>query len=139
MPSRSIEQLHPDIRPLCYRFLATCKERGFDVLVTCTYRDTAEQDALYTIGRTLPGRRVTNARGGQSLHNITVGGVPASRAFDVVPLRLGKPVWGTTGVDLALWQRIGEIGQACGLEWAGAWTRFREFPHFQLREKLRQA
>ena len=55
----------------------------------------------------------------------------SNRNFDVVPLRNGKPVWGTTGEDLKLWQRIGEIGKSCGLEWAGDWRTFREFPHFQ--------
>ncbi|MFM8939774.1 MAG: M15 family metallopeptidase [Phenylobacterium sp.] len=26
---------------------------------------------------------------------------------------------------------MGELGEAMGLEWAGRWTRFREYPHFQ--------
>ncbi|MBK5230848.1 MAG: M15 family metallopeptidase, partial [Thermoleophilia bacterium] len=81
-------------------------------------------------------RRVTNARGGDSMHQY-------GAAFDAVPLRHGKLVWGTRGDgidddptdddtdDLELWQRLGAIGEACGLEWAGRWKRFREFPHFQ--------
>lgn len=137
MASRSMGDLHPDIRHLAYRFISTCTDRGIDVIITCTYRDGAEQDALYAIGRTAPGRRVTNARAGQSLHNTTIKGLPASLAFDVVPLRGGKPVWGTTGDDGELWRRVGEIGESCGLEWAGRWTRFREFPHFQLPAQAR--
>jgi peptidoglycan L-alanyl-D-glutamate endopeptidase CwlK len=93
-------------------------------LVTSTYRSTAEQNALYAQGRTKPGKKVTNAKGGQSFHNHRL-------AYDVVPLRNGKPVWGTTGEDGKLWQRVGELGEAAGLEWAGRWTKFREFPHFQ--------
>lgn len=133
MASRSLGDLHPDLRPLCHRFLSMLHAERIDILITCTYRSAAEQEALYALGRTAPGRRVTNARAGQSLHNVTLAGLPASRAFDVVPLRGGKPVWGTRGEDGALWQRVGEIGEACGLEWAGRWRRMREFPHFQLR------
>lgn len=147
MTSRNLYDLHPDVMPLCVRFIAACREHGIDILVTCTYRSMAEQDALYAKGRTAPGRIVTNARGGYSLHNVTLAdGTPAARAFDVVPLRAGKPVWGTSGDgiddnpadddkdDLELWQRVGAIGEACGLEWAGRWRTFREFPHFQLPE-----
>jgi peptidoglycan L-alanyl-D-glutamate endopeptidase CwlK len=104
--------------------IAACKAQGIDLLVTSTYRSTAEQNALYAQGRTKPGKKVTNAKGGQSFHNHRL-------AYDVVPLRNGKPVWGTTGEDGKLWQRVGELGEAAGLEWAGRWTKFREFPHFQ--------
>lgn len=122
--SRKIEDLHPAVADKCRAHVAACKAGGVDLLVTCTYRDSAEQERLYAIGRTAPGRKVTNARAGQSFHNYRL-------AYDVVPLRHGKPVWGTTGEDGKLWARVGELGEAQGLEWAGRWTRFREFPHFQ--------
>ena len=67
---------------------------------------------------------VTNAKGGQSFHNWRM-------AFDVVPLVNGKPVWSTSGDAGKLWRKIGLIGKSCGLEWAGDWKRFPEFPHFQ--------
>jgi peptidoglycan L-alanyl-D-glutamate endopeptidase CwlK len=101
-----------------------CTAEGIDVLITCTYRSAQEQDELYAQGRTKPGRIVTKARGGQSYHQYRV-------AYDVVPLRNGKPVWGTRDADGALWQRVGELGEKAGLEWAGRWVRMKEFPHFQ--------
>lgn len=122
--SRDISELRPPVQVLAKDFLARCKAAGIDILVTCTYRDAEEQDRLYAIGRTTPGKKVTNAKAGQSFHNFRC-------AFDCVPLRHGKPVWGTAGADGELWNRVGEIGVACGLEWAGKWTRFREYPHFQ--------
>lgn len=143
MSSRKLTDLHPLVRPLVERFLRSCVKEGIDLLVTCTYRSDEEQARLYAIGRTKPGRRVTNAKPGQSMHNFTVGGKSASLAVDVVPLRYGKPVWGMTGDgidndpsddmrdDLELWQRVGKLGEAAGLEWAGRWKRFPEFPHFQ--------
>lgn len=122
--SRKLEDLNPIVEAKARDFLSRCAAEGIDVLVTSTYRDAESQNALFAQGRTAPGKIVTNAKAGQSWHNFRV-------AFDVVPLRNGKPVWGTTGEDLKLWQRLGAIGKACGLEWAGEWRTFREFPHFQ--------
>jgi peptidoglycan L-alanyl-D-glutamate endopeptidase CwlK len=52
-------------------------------------------------------------------------------AYDVVPLRNGKPVWGTSGEDGVLWKTVGDLGIAQGLEWAGSWKTFKEYAHFQ--------
>lgn len=122
--SRRLDDLLPYVEQLAREFLDRCKDEGIDVLVTSTYRDHESQNALYAQGRTKPGRKVTNAKGGQSYHNWRV-------AFDVVPLRDGKPVWGTSGEDGKLWQAIGAIGVEVGLEWAGNWKSFKEYPHFQ--------
>lgn len=128
--SRKIADLHPTVQPLAQQFLDKCAAEGIDVLITCTYRDNEAQNALYARGRTIteengqPVRIVTRARAGQSAHNYRL-------AFDVVPVRDGKPVWNTTGADLLLWMRLGDIGEALGFEWAGRWTTFKEFPHFQ--------
>jgi peptidoglycan L-alanyl-D-glutamate endopeptidase CwlK len=122
--SRNIDDLHPTVQKKCLDHIHACKQAGIDLLVTSTYRDGESQNELYAQGRTKPGRIVTNAKAGQSFHNWKV-------AYDVVPLRFGKPVWGTSGKDLELWQKVGELGKAQGLEWAGDWKRFKEFPHFQ--------
>lgn len=122
--SRDISHLHPKVARMAHEFLNACAKAGIDVIITSTYRDQDSQNALYAQGRSLPGRIVTNARGGQSWHNWRL-------AFDVVPMRAGKPVWGSTGADLELWKRVGAIGESVGLEWAGRWVRFRELAHFQ--------
>ena len=57
-------------------------------------------------------------------------------AFDVVPLRHGKPVWDTSGANERLWQQIGALGESLGLEWAGRWRKFRELAHFQFTDGL---
>jgi peptidoglycan LD-endopeptidase CwlK len=128
MSSRKLTDLHPQMQPMVTRFLANARAAGIDLLVTCTYRSNEEQAALYAIGRTKPGRIVTNAKPGRSTHNNTLNGKPAALAVDVVPLRDGKPVWSASD---PVWKRVGEIGEKVGLEWAGRWTTFREFPHFQ--------
>ncbi|MEW6374394.1 MAG: M15 family metallopeptidase, partial [Thermodesulfobacteriota bacterium] len=71
-------------------------------------------------------RIVTNARPGYSLHNFGL-------AFDVVPLDGGKPIWDSSH---PVWQRIGNAGKGVGLEWAGEWKKFREYPHFQYTSGL---
>lgn len=124
LSSRLISDLLPPARERAEAFLAACAKEGIELLVTSTYRDRDSQAALYAQGRTTPGKIVTNARPGQSYHNWRV-------ALDIVPLRAGKPVWGTSGADGQLWARIGEIGESCGLEWAGRWASFREYAHFQ--------
>ncbi len=119
--SRSLDELLPQVRERVEKFLAACKAEGIDLLVTSTYRDNQSQEALYAQGRTKPGVKVTNARAGQSFHNYRC-------AVDVVPMMNGKPVW---NVKDPVWQRVGTLGKAAGLEWAGDWTRFKEYAHFQ--------
>lgn len=145
MSSRRLEDLSPETRRLCLDFLRRVQVAGLEVLITCTYRSSEEQDELYARGRTKPGRKVTWVKGGGSRHNEVDGyGKPASTAFDVVPIRGGKLVWGTSGDgldddptdddtdDLELWERVGILGEAAGLEWGGRWQRSKDRPHFQL-------
>lgn len=123
--SRSLDELLPCVKLRVDKFITACANEGIDLLVTSTYRDNESQDALYAQGRTTAGRIVTNAKAGSSFHNYRC-------AVDVVPLRGGKPVWGTSGEDGRLWGLIGSIGESCGLEWAGRWTgTMREMAHFQ--------
>jgi peptidoglycan L-alanyl-D-glutamate endopeptidase CwlK len=130
--SRSLDDLAPDVRAMAVQFVQRARADGVDLLVTCTYRDDAAQAALYAMGRTVPGRIVTNARPGESAHNMQAGGVPASRALDVVPLVAGRAMWDTSGDGLVLWRRVGVIGEVCGLQWAGRWSgKLREYAHFQ--------
>lgn len=118
--SRNISDLHYKVGTMCRSFVRLCAEQGIDVLITSTYRDKASQDALYAQGRTAPGPRVTNAKGGQSWHNWHV-------AFDFVPIVNGKAQWN----DTQTFTKCGHIAESVGLEWAGRWTRFREMAHCQ--------
>lgn len=119
--SRSLDDLIPPAKARVQAFLDAAKKQGIDLLVTSTYRDNASQDALYAQGRTRPGKIVTNAKAGQSWHNYKC-------AVDVVPIVAGKPRW---DVKDEVWQQVGKLGKAAGLEWAGDWKRFKEYPHFQ--------
>lgn len=123
--SRNVDDLVMPVKALCIQHVHACKLAGIDLLITQTYRCPADQDALFAQGRTAPGHIVTRARAGQSIHQYRL-------AYDVVPLRNGKPVWGTIyDEDKALWKQVGELGKAQGLSWAGDWPAFKELPHFQ--------
>lgn len=122
--SRSVDVLVTPVKIRALEFLHACRMADMDLLVTCTYRTPQDQDKLYAQGRTVHGSKLTNAKAGESLHQYRV-------ALDVVPMRAGKPVWGTSGEDGELWQQVGKLGEEAGLEWAGRWKKFKELAHFQ--------
>ena len=129
MTSRDIMDLHPDLQPLCREFLARTHAENIHTFLTCTYRSNKEQDIEYAKGRTALGNIVTNAKAGQSKHNFTIDGEPASKAFDVaIRLDDGSLDWNTVH---SCWHRIGEIGKELGLVWGGNWKQ-RDMPHFEL-------
>lgn len=123
--SRDIKDLHPRVQELCNRFIAECKKEGIEVAITATFRDNEYQNQLYAQGRTAPGKIVTNAKGGQSMHNYHV-------AFDFVPLTNGKPDW----ASLSLFNKCGAIAKSLGLEWGGDFKSIVDRPHCQLTEGL---
>ena len=113
--SRDLKDLVEPAQTRARAFIAACKKQGIDVLITSTYRDYESQNALYAQGRTKAGKRVTNAKGGQSWHNFKC-------AFDFVPLVNGKAQWN----DLRAFRKCGEIAESVGLGWAGRWKSFPE-------------
>lgn len=121
MSSRSLTDLHVAFQPKAQEFITATSQAGLDVLIYCTLRSLAEQAELYACGRTLPGKIVTKAQPGQSAHNYGL-------AFDGAPLIQGRIAWDDHGA----WQTYGRIAAELGLEWAGTWVSFKEFPHIQL-------
>jgi peptidoglycan LD-endopeptidase CwlK len=132
MASRRIEDLHPTLQPLARTLLTDCAAVGVDVLIYCTYRSNEEQNELYARGRTKPGSVVTRVRGGQSRHNHTENGVPASLAFDCVPMVHGRPDWDAHEA----YDNIAAVGRKLGLTWGGDWKSFQDKPHFEIPEPV---
>ena len=136
MASRKIEDLSKQLQPLASAFInqanAALAPFHASVIITCTYRNDDEQAALYAIGRSLPGKKITNAKPGESKHNKRDAktGKPAAEAFDIAIIVDGKLNW---DINHRVWQLAGEVGEQLGLEWAGRWIRFKEGPHFQLK------
>lgn len=99
-------------------------QEPFRIRITQGLRTYAEQDGLYAQGRTAPGGRVTNARGGQSWHNF-------GRAVDIAPINPdGSIDWEAASIPGG-WDMLGRFGKYVGLEWGGDWDGFVDRPHFQ--------
>lgn len=130
--SRSEALLHtvlPGAQRLARLFLRVCIRNGFDVRILSGTRSYAEQDALYRQGRNgNKGPRVTNARGGQSLHNFGI-------AWDVGVFREGRYI--SDGADLA-YTRIAAL-RPSRVEWGGDWQSLKDMPHYQVATGLELA
>lgn len=120
--SRDLADLDADVRVRAEGLLLEAANQGIRLIITHTLRTIAEQDALYAQGRTTPGRKVTNARGGWSWHNW-------GRAFDVAIADFPGDVTPDDVYD-GPWAKVGAIGEHIGLEWGGRWKR-PDLPHFQ--------
>ena len=126
--SRKIEDLLPEAQEKFREFAGKMAEAGIPFMLTCTYRSQDEQNALWRIGRSEPGRKVTWTR--KSRHTVRT-------AFDIAILKDGKPCWDVKASvnenDVPDYFEAGQIGEACGLTWGGRW-RTPDFPHFELKE-----
>jgi len=132
-----LQLLHPKLRDEAFEIWNT-----IDTTLTgraicrCAYsvRSFHEQDDLYAIGRTVPGKIVTNAKGGESAHNFAL-------AVDIVLLKdtdgngtFDTASWKTNvdfdGDGVADWMEIVNIFKRYGWE-AGIDWKFKDDPHFQ--------
>ncbi|WP_341900184.1 glycosyl hydrolase 108 family protein [Fluviicola taffensis] len=122
---KRILELHPDIRMTVAEYINLMDTKhGMKLRVTDNpYRTFEEQDELYAQGRTKPGKKVTNARAGESYHNYGL-------AIDVVEI---KPQFGyEKGYDQKRWSLIGKEGKAMGFEWGGDFKNLVDKPHLQM-------
>jgi peptidoglycan LD-endopeptidase CwlK len=127
MASRRIDDLVPELQTLYWRFSSAMAAAGITFMVTCTYRDQAEQDKLYAQGRTAPGPVVTWVR--HSKHQ-------DRKAFDIAIVRDGNPCWDTkvnvNENDIPDYLEAAMIGRAVGLTAGGLWNKGKDYPHFEI-------
>lgn len=116
-----IASLTPLVKRKADMVVAEMKKRGYDVHIYEGYRSVTSQNELYAQGRTKPGSIVTNAKGGESLHNYGV-------AVDIVFGVKGRPSW----AEELPWRMLGEVGKMYGFECGGDWKQFTDRPHFQI-------
>lgn len=114
-------------------FTIKARESGVEFAFTCVYRSNEEQAKLYAKGRTESGAIVTNAKPGQSEHNRTENGLPASNAFDCAPIIDGSITWSTKGHALEAWEKLGFAAEHAGLRWGRHFRRLGfDWCHFEL-------
>lgn len=119
--SRDTKLLHPELQEICAAFITECRKQGLIVGISQTWRTKAEQDELYSQGRTKPGSIVTNCKYPYSPHNWGV-------AFDIYR-NDGKGAYNDSDGWFA---RCGAVGKRLGLFWGGDFRSFVDKPHFEL-------
>jgi peptidoglycan LD-endopeptidase CwlK len=117
-----LKAVHPE---LARRVRQLADMLSFILAVTQGLRTYQQQNALYDQGRTAPGNIVTNAKGGESIHNFGL-------AVDVAPSD------GAGGIDWdgkdAKWQEILAKAPSCGLAEGAQWRTFPDEPHLYPQE-----
>jgi peptidoglycan L-alanyl-D-glutamate endopeptidase CwlK len=126
-----IALLHPKVRQEMKTIIDECNialNGRSKVRISQGLRTFAEQDALYAQGRTVSGKKVTKAKGGQSIHNYGF-------AIDIVLIIDGNTAswdtrkdWDNDGV--ADWDECVKIFAKHGWSWGGSWQNFKDMPHF---------
>jgi peptidoglycan L-alanyl-D-glutamate endopeptidase CwlK len=120
--SRKLEDLHIVLQAA---YLAA--ERKFNndfpevnVIRTCTYRNNAMQQVYFN-----KRPKITNARPGESPHNYN-----PSFAFDIAFVRNRKLDWSPK-----YFKAFADIIKSISndVEWGGDWVRFKDAPHFELK------
>lgn len=127
-----IDNLHPFIREEVKQIIKECDEAltgRAKIRITQGLRTFKEQDELYAIGRSKAGKKVTNAKSGQSIHNYGL-------AVDVCLIIDGKTASWETAKDwdkdkVADWYECVKIFAKHGWDWGGNWKTFKDLPHFE--------
>ncbi len=118
---KSIATLLKEVQPIARALVQKSASYGIQIKIISGLRSYAEQDELYAQGRTKPGLKVTNARGGHSNHNFGI-------AFDFGVFEGSKYLTASEK-----YKAVGVLGMDLGLEWGGNWKTIVDQPHFQLR------
>lgn len=134
-----IKLLHPKVRQEVLEAYTYVNNKllgkGVRLRFAYTLRSIDEQNVLYAQGRTKPGKIVTNAKGGQSIHNYGL-------AFDIVLLydKDGNGSFETASWDInadfdkdkvADWMEVVKHFKSIGWVWGGDWKSFKDYPHFE--------
>lgn len=120
---QDITQLHPRLQSIIADLIPAWQAAGLQVGIGECLRTVAEQDALYSQGRTEPGQIVTNARGidYESQHQWGI-------AFDFY-----QDIAGNAYPDPSpFWGQVADIAIQHGLAWGGNWSDFVDRPHLYL-------
>jgi len=110
-----LQSLHPYFRDKVMELVRACRGKGIEIAVVETYRTHAKQKEYTSMGR-----RYTRAKAGHSKHQYGM-------AVDIVALKDSVPQWN----NIALWRKIGVMGERLGLRWGGRWRRPFDPAHFE--------
>lgn len=127
-----IQKLHPSVREEVTKIINECNQTltgKAQVRITQGLRTFREQNDLYAQGRTKVGKKVTQAKAGQSIHNYGF-------AVDVCLLIDNKTATWDTAKDwdndsIADWQECVKIFAKYDWNWGGNWKTIKDYSHFE--------
>jgi peptidoglycan L-alanyl-D-glutamate endopeptidase CwlK len=120
-----IKTIHPILRSELEKDYIECNNllpKGVRLRFAYVYRSVNEQNILFA-----QRPKVTNARGGQSIHNYGL-------AFDIVILKDkdNNGTFETASFDIdEHWMKVVKFFKAKGWTWGGDWKSFKDAPHFE--------
>lgn len=125
----NIGTMIPKTQVLARKFLHAAAPFKFSCKIISGTRSYAEQNAVFAQGRTAPGNKVSNAKGGQSNHNFCIAWDVG--LFDRVT---GKYLTGATNAETKAYLDLAALvlPALAGLEWGGNWASFKDLPHYQV-------
>ena len=120
-----IKTAHPKLRDELEKDYIECNNllpKGIRLRFAYVYRSVEEQNKLFA-----QKPKVTNARGGQSIHNYGF-------AFDIVILKDkdNNGTFETASFDIdEHWIKVVKFFKSKGWTWGGDWKSFKDAPHFE--------
>ncbi len=117
---KGLAGLEPETRKKVEKFFDLAKKSGKPLVLVSARRGCKKQDTLYAQGRSTPGKIITNARCGESDHNLGL-------AVDVAPIVNGKINY---KVPRSHWEELSKIAESVGLHWGGRWKTLDDLVHF---------
>jgi peptidoglycan L-alanyl-D-glutamate endopeptidase CwlK len=108
------------VKYLAEKFIAECRVKGLEPVITSTLRTMQEQTDIYAIGRTKPGAILSYTKAGYSMHNYGLA-------------------WDCSFPRDADYKKAAAIGKKLSLTWGGDFrvvvngkrVPFVDYPHFQ--------
>jgi len=123
--SRKLEDLHPTLFRGANELVKRMAQEGYgNVGFSLTYRCNYYQNYLYSQGRILSGQIITNAQGGESIHNYRL-------AFDIF-----KDVPDQTCSDVKFFDTAGRVWVEMGGVWGGSNVERVDKTHFEYTARL---
>lgn len=110
-----LNALHPYLRDQVKELIRICKAKGIELAIVESYRTVAKQNEYKSMGK-----KYTRSSGGHSKHQYGL-------AIDVVPMIDSVAVWN----NMAIWRKIGPVGEKLGLRWGGRWRHPFDPGHFE--------
>lgn len=133
-----VRKLHPSIRAEVEETINKIEAlmpTSMKIRVVQGLRTIEEQNNLYAIGRTIPGKRVTNAKGGKSYHNYGLA-IDFAMMYD----KDGNGSYESLSWDIFYdhdkngkrdWLQVVDEFKSLGYGYGGDWKSLKDYPHLE--------